>query len=220
MPPLRLLLADDHAFIRASVASLCRHAGFQVVGEAATGQETLQLAADLQPDVVLLDVQLPDLNGVDVARQLLARQPTLTVVMLTLFEDDQRAQAALQVGARGFLLKSTISVNSLMEGIRAAYSGLVLLDAQIATQLLSPQRPPILALPTNLTPTEVDLLRHLAQGENNHQMALALGMAEKTVANRLNLLYPKIGVANRVQAARYALEHGLGSAPTAPTEPK
>lgn len=206
--PIRILIVDDHALIRHGLRLMCANAGFAVVAEAENGQQALRLARQHQPEVVLLDVQMPVLDGLATARQLLAEHPQLAILMLTLF--DEQAQTALQIGARGYLLKNTLTEAALAQSIHTVLAGGVFLDATVAAQLATP---PAAQQPQDLPLTEIELaiLQQVANGAENKQIALALNLTEKTISNRLNLIYQKIGVSNRVQAARYALQHGIST---------
>lgn len=203
---IRVLIVDDHPVVREGLATfLDLHDDVEVVGHAATGGEALAQAAGHDPDVVLLDLRLPDGNGLARIPQLLDGAPDRKVVVLTSFLDDGFVRQAIQAGASGYLVKHA-SPDSLLEGIRAAARGDTPMDPQALQALTAPRRhDPI----DDLTPREREVLAHLAQGRSNREVAGTLVIAEKTVKTHVSAILAKLGVADRTQAALYAKDRGL-----------
>ena len=214
---IRLVQADDHRLFREGVASLLEHAAdIELVGQAATGEEAVRLAAALQPDIVLMDLQMPGIGGVEATRAIAAAQPHVGVIVLTMFEDDESVFAAIRAGARGYVLKDA-DRGSLLRAIRAVASGDALLGQAIAQRVLQhfsvaaatplPGRAEALA---ELTAREMEVLRLIAHGARNRQIAEQLVITEKTVANHVSNIYSKLQVSDRVEAVLRAREAGLG----------
>jgi DNA-binding NarL/FixJ family response regulator len=200
-----ILLVDDHQLVRAGLASLLDGAGdLQVVGQAADGQQAIQLAADLAPDVVLMDLSMPVLDGVEATRLLLAAHPAAKVVVLTSFSDQARVADALTAGAVGYLLKDT-EPRDLMAAIRAAAQGHAPLDPRVARTLLPGVNR---ASPADqLSDREQQVLRLVTKGLANKQIARYLGISESTVKAHISSVFRRIGVADRTSAAVWAREH-------------
>ena len=218
--PVRILLADDHRIFRQGLRELIeRKTPFEIVGEAATGREVLHLAATLQPDIVLLDIQLPELDGVTVARQLAVQYPAVRVVMLTMYREDQHLFEAIKAGARAYLLKD-VDADELVEVLGRVQRGEAAIDPVLTAQMFAEFR----RMGNDgsdldaLTERERDILQLLAAGYDNRTIAARLHIAEKTVGNRLSEIFQKLGVTNRTQAALVAVQRGLISA--APELPK
>ncbi len=209
---IRVLIADDNAEFRAGLRGLVEtQTDLVIVGEAATGGAALALAARLQPDVVLMDLQMPDLNGIEATRQLTAASPHIGVLVVTMSEDDDSVFAAMRAGARGYLLKGARKAETL-RAIRAVAGGEAIFSPAIARRLMGffaaiRSLPP--AFPA-LTEREREVLALVAQGRGNQEIADRLFLSLKTVRNHLSGIYGKLQVADRTQAALRAREAGLG----------
>lgn len=213
---IKILLADDQPLFREGLHTLLSvHAGLEVVGEAGNGEEALQLAAAKQPDVILMDVQMPVLDGVAATRRLHAEQPACRVIMLTTFDDDENVFEGLRAGAVGYLLKDAPSAR-LVEAIQAAARGESFLQTSVTAKVLAEftrltQRPPVegadLAEP--LTVREIEILRQVAEGASNKDIAARLFLAEGTVKNHVTSILGKLSVSGRLQAVNRARELGL-----------
>ena len=202
---IRVLVADDHAVVRDGLrAFLDLQDGIEVAGEAADGQEAVEQAERLQPDVVLMDLVMPRLDGVEAMRDLRARVPGARVVVLTSFLDDERLLPALRAGAAGYLLKN-VEPRELARSIRLAAAGEAMIDPAVAARLVEAlgeeQRP---ADHAELTPREQEVLDLIGRGYANKRIALELGIAEKTVKTHVSHVLAKLGVSDRTQAALYA----------------
>lgn len=216
MTPIRVLLVDDQPLFREGVHTLLSlQPDLEVVGEAGTGEEALRLAARLRPDVILMDLQMPVLDGVEATRRLRLTQPDCRVIALTTFDDDEYVFEGLRAGAIGYLLKDTPSVK-LLEAIRAAARGESFLQPSIAAKVVAefsrladqaPTRPQPLAEP--LSERENDILRLVVTGASNKEIAAVLVITEGTVKNHLTNILAKLGVRDRTQAALKAKELGL-----------
>jgi two-component system, NarL family, response regulator LiaR len=208
---IRVLIADDHAVVRQGLRTFLDLQGdVEVVAEAADGEEALAAAESVQPDVVLLDLVMPRLDGVAALRALRERAPEARVIVLTSFGDDDRVFAALRAGAVGYLLKD-VEPAELVRAIRTAHAGQSPLSPAVAARVIDE-----LAhgghrggAAEELTPRELEVLRLIARGRSNKRIALELGMAEKTVKTHVSHLLAKLGVDDRTQAALYAVREGL-----------
>jgi DNA-binding NarL/FixJ family response regulator len=204
---IRLLVVDDHAVVRAGLERLLANFDdVELVGTAADGEEAVARTAELQPDVVLMDLAMPVLDGIEATRRIVAARPETQVVVLTSFSDRLGILGALDAGAVGYLLKDAEPAE-LLNGIRAAARGEAPLAPKAAKALLaarSAQRPV-----AQLTERERDVLALLAAGLPNKQIALRLGISEKTVKGHLTSVFRRIGVDDRTQAALWAQQHGL-----------
>lgn len=215
--PLRILVADDHRLFRDGVrALLASLEGLEVVAEAATGDEALALALELRPDVVLMDVQMPGLNGIEATRRLRAAAPEVGVVVVTMYEDDELVFAALRAGARGYVLKGA-GQEQLVRAIEAVARGEALYHPRIAERMLqffqvARRDLPLAAFP-DLTEREREVLDLIARGGDNAAIARRLGISGKTVRNHVSSILSKLQVADRTQAALKAREAGFGEAP-------
>jgi DNA-binding NarL/FixJ family response regulator len=211
MPPIRILIADDHTLVRQGLSQLCEGlGGFTVVAEAENGAQAVELARTTRPDVFLMDIVMPDMDGVQAIRQIMAETPTARIIALTMYRQEQYMLDAIRAGARGYLLK-TVDARDLIAAIEAVHRGDYLIDPITAARVLSefhlavpPQVPQI----EPLTKGEMAVLRLVAQGVDNQDIAQALGYSVYTVANRLRTIYEKLHVTNRTQAALYALRQG------------
>jgi DNA-binding NarL/FixJ family response regulator len=216
MRPIRVLLVDDQALFREGLRTLLSvHKGIEVVGEAANGEEALHCVKTLQPQVVLMDLRMPVLNGVETTRRLRSTDPRCHVIVLTTFDDDEEVFDALRSGAAGYLLKDVAS-EKLVEAIYATARGESFLQPSIAAKVvaefnrLSPVRPAATpALIEPLSDREREVLQHLACGKSNKEIATALNLAEGTVKNHMTNILGKLGVLDRTQAALKAREMGI-----------
>ena len=214
----RILLCDDHALFRQGLKSILEtEENFRIIGEAATGREAVRYALQTRPDVILMDIQMPDLDGVAATKAILAEQPETKVIILTMYRQDTYVFEAIKVGARGYLLKDA-DADDLISAIKRVADGETLLNAEMAASILGEFKKVKEAVPDNLdhrlsdlTEREVDILRLLAQGASNLQIAEALSVSEKTVRNRLSEIFSKLRLNNRTQAALYALREGIAS---------
>lgn len=201
----RVLLVDDHQLVRAGLASLLLSAeGIDVVGEASDGAEAVEVAARTSPDVVLMDLSMPVMDGVAATRRILDQQPGVAVVVLTSFVDRARVDEALAAGAVGYLLKDSEPAD-LLSGIRSAAAGHAPLDPRVARSLLPSSRTPDPA--DALSDRELQVLRLLTTGMANKQIARALGISEHTVKVHVGNVFRGIGVGDRTSAAMWAREH-------------
>src|SRR5438876_10370421 len=213
MDSLRILIADDHPLFRKGMRTLLMAtAGTEVIGEATTGQEVIELASTLQPDVILMDLQMPGINGIEATRQILHTSPHIRILVVTMFEDDHSVFTALRAGARGYVLKDA-DEDEILRAIRAVGRGEAIFSPTIAQRLIdffsAPQ--PIL-LPQifpELADREREVLGLIAQGHNNNDIARRLGLSLKTVANHVSNIFSKLQVADRAQAIIRAREAGL-----------
>jgi two-component system, NarL family, response regulator LiaR len=211
---VRILLVDDHAVVREGLrAFLGLQDGFEVVGEASDGEEAVQRAAELEPDVILMDLVMPKLDGVSAMRELRRRCPHSRVIVLTSFLDDDRLLPALEAGAAGYLLKNS-QPTELARAVRAAQAGEAIIDPTAAARLVNvlsgtdQERRRTTAL-QHLTDREREVLALIAQGRANKRIALELGISEKTVKNHVGHVLAKLGVTDRTQAAVLAVQEGL-----------
>jgi DNA-binding NarL/FixJ family response regulator len=213
MDEIRILIADDHPFFRDGVRGfLGSIPDVKVIGQAATGDEAVAEAAARQPDVILMDIQMPGLNGIEATRRILYTSPHIGVIIVTMFEDDDSVFAALRAGARGYILKDSDD-GELLRAIRAVASGESLFGASIAKRLMAffatfRLNPPP-AFP-ELTEREREILGLIARGHNNAEIAGRLFLSEKTVRNHVSNILNKLQVADRAQAMLRAREAGLG----------
>ena len=215
---IRLLLVDDQALFREGLHTLLSlHEDLQVVGEAGNGLEALAAADALRPDVVLMDLRMPILDGVATTRRLLAAHPTTRVIVVTTFDDDELVFDGLRAGAVGYLLKD-VSSDKLVEAIRAAARGESFLQPSIAAKVLAEFNrlersaappPPPTALAEPLSERELEILRLLAAGDSNKEIAAALYITEGTVKNHVTNILGKLDARDRTQAALRARELGL-----------
>jgi len=201
---IRVLVVDDHHLVRAGLITLLQAAAdIEVVGEAADGQQALEVAAAASPDVVLMDLSMPVMDGVSATRLLLSELPETRVVALTSFSDRQRVTDILAAGATGYVLKDS-RPDDLLAAVRAAAGGHVPLDPRVASALLPTREPP---LTEQLSDREKQVLRLVAAGLANKQIARRLGIAESTVKVHTGNIFRRIGVTDRTSAAIWAKEH-------------
>jgi DNA-binding NarL/FixJ family response regulator len=233
-PPLRIVVADDQRAVREALATvLDAEPGFEVVGLAADGDEAVELAHRLSPAVVLMDLRMPNVDGVAATRRLAAELPAVKVVVLTTFADDTSIMGALEAGALGFLTKDA-GREQIALAVRSAAAGQAVLDPLVQASLLraaspagagagaagasaeapapaapAPASPAPEALPDDLTPREADVLRAIAAGRSNAEIATELFISEVTVKSHINHLFAKIHARSRAEAVRYAYDRGL-----------
>lgn len=214
METLRVLIADDHVFFRDGLRSLLDSVtDAEIAGEATNGEEAVTLAARLQPDVILMDIKMSGLNGIEATRQIHLNTPHIGILIVTMFEDDQSVFAAMQAGARGYLLKGA-DHSEMLRAIRAVGSGEAIFSPTIALRLItyfSNLKPAKLArVFPELTEREREILNLIAQGYKNPEIASKLVLSPKTVRNQISNILNKLEVADRTQAILLAREAGLG----------
>jgi NarL family two-component system response regulator LiaR len=207
--PIRVLIADDHAVVREGLRTfLDLQDGIEVVGEAGDGEEAIREAERLQPDVVLIDLVMPRLDGVQAMRRLRERVPKARTVVLTSFLDDEHLLPAMRAGAAGYLLKS-VQPQELARAVRAAVAGEALIDPAVAARLVETLENGRDERVEQLTPREREVLALIGRGFANKHIARELGIAEKTVKVHVSHVLAKLDVADRTQAALYAVREGL-----------
>jgi NarL family two-component system response regulator YdfI len=210
---IKILIADDHLIIRQGLRLILEtEDDFELVGEASDGAEALSLCKKLSPDVVLMDLRMPNMDGLTAIEHLRAEQPGIAVVILTTFNEDKLMFCGLQAGARGYLLKDTNRA-TLFDTIRAAARGETLLKPEIMSRVLALTNHPMTAPqsnePANLTDRELEVLRSVARGERSKEIAVQLGISERTVKAHLASIYSKLGVDSRAAAIAVAAQMGL-----------
>ena len=220
---LTVVLADDHHLFREALRQLLENTGeISVVGEAPNGEEALRLARALEPRVVLMDINMPVLDGIRATEAITRGCPRTNVIVLTMFWEDEYALQAVRAGAKGYLLKNAHS-EEVIQAVKLAAAGGSMIDASLAPVLLREYQRMLTKSPDEhqrdgeMTQRDLSLLRLLAAGYNNRQIANELTLAESTVKNNLSALFQKIGVRDRTQAVLYAFSEGLVSRPVATT---
>lgn len=210
---MRILLVDDHALVRDGIACLLRAEGFQVVGEATNGTEALARPRELRPDLILMDIAMPGVNGLEATRLLKAEMPEVTVVMLTVSDDGRDLFEAVKSGARGYLLKD-LEPGEFFDGLRAIERGEAVIPRRLAGHILEEFR--TLALQGGgqrpqdaLTPREREILQLVASGSTNKQVAEVLCLSENTIKFHMRKILDKLHLQNRAQVAAWASQHGL-----------
>jgi DNA-binding NarL/FixJ family response regulator len=211
---IQILIADDHTLFRDGLVGLLNSVeDIDVIGTAQNGREAVNKAAELQPEVILMDILMPELNGIDATQAIIKDFPSMGVIMLTMFEDDESVFSAMRAGARGYILKGADQDDVLL-AIRAVYRGEALFGPSIATRLMDffSLRPsePAQVFP-ELTEREHEILALIARGLSNHEIAQQLNISLKTVRNHVSNIYNKMQVTDRVQAVLRAREAGLGT---------
>ena len=211
--PLRVLLVDDHDLFRTGMRALLEEEGFEVA-DAANGEAALRRIPGMQPHVVVMDVNMPGMSGIEATREIIARSPTTAVMMLTVAQDDSRVLDAVMAGASGYLLKDA-RLEDIVAGIEAAAAGETVLASRVAGGLLAHVRaggqpkevvaPPVI----DLSPREREILALVAAGHDNKEIGKRLFVGQSTVKTHVSSILEKLGVENRVQAAVYAIRHGL-----------
>ncbi|MCL4534377.1 MAG: response regulator transcription factor [Bacteroidetes bacterium] len=214
MSPIRILLAEDHDIVREGTRQVLQKAqDLEVVGEAGDGDEAMQLAEDLRPDVLVMDVRMPRLNGLQATRRIKARHPEIRVLILSAYEDDQYVFPLLEAGADGYLLK-TAKVLELVGAIRAVHSGRKVLAPSITDKVVShlagePHGYGSAEMVETLTERELEVLQAVASGKSNREIADALFLSTNTVQVHLRNIFGKLGVGSRTEAVTHALREGL-----------
>jgi DNA-binding NarL/FixJ family response regulator len=214
MDTIRILIADDHAFYREGVRAMLRAVPeADVVGEATTGDEAIAMALALQPDVILMDIKMPAVNGIDATRRILHASPHIAILIVTMFEDDDSVFAAMRAGARGYLLKDA-DQDELMHAIHSVVRGAAIFSPAIAQRMIhyfALPRPTLaeLAFP-ELTDREREILDLIAAGHSNAEIATRLVLSLKTVQNHVSNIFSKLQVADRAQAIVRARDAGMG----------
>ncbi len=220
MDDIRVLIVDDHAMVRQGLRTfLTLSEGIEVVGEAANGLEAVEQVRQQQPHIVLMDLVMPEMDGIEATRRIRELSPDTQVLALTSFIEDEKVFAAIEAGALGYLLKD-VSPDDLVEAIKAAHHGEAQLHPEVTKKLMrqvtakakqletAPSQPQ--AGPNELTERELEVLRLIATGMSNREIAQELTIAEKTVKTHVSNILSKLHLADRTQAAIYALQHGLG----------
>lgn len=211
---LRVVLVDDHDLFRTGLKNLLEEQGVQIVGEAANGQTALRQVTELAPDVVIMDLNMPGMTGVDATRQIVSIAPLTRVVVLTISIDDADVMNAVMAGACGYLLKDA-SIQDVLAGIRAAASGESLISPQIASKMLQQLRAQSThsdaaeTIHAELSAREIEVLKLIANGKDNADIAKELFISPKTVKNHISNILMKLQIENRIQAAVYAVRSGI-----------
>ena len=211
--PIRILVADDHPVVRDGlVAILSTQRDFDVVGETGSGAETVRAVAELHPDVLLLDLEMPEMDGVAVLHRLHELHADVRVIVFTAFDTDERILAAVRAGAQGYLLKG-VPRDQIFEAIRVVQAGNSLLQPVVASRLLRQmsEEDTITAGIRSLTARELDVLRLLMRGLQNKEIAHELVVTERTVKFHVSSILTKLGAGNRTEAVAIATRHGLGA---------
>jgi len=209
--PLRILIADDHAVVREGLETIIMtQPDMELVGTATNGLEAVSLARETNPDVILMDLVMPQLDGLAAIQEIMAENPDAKILVLTSFADDERVFPAIQAGAMGYLLKDTLP-NTLLQSIREVARGQISLHSTIARRMIREIKQPSQKpdTPDILTTRELETLRLVARGLGNQESAEILHIHQKTVAKYISNILSKLHLANRTQIALYALRHGL-----------
>ncbi len=207
--PVGILVVEDHGLVREGTAELLdRDPGLTVVGQAASAEQALDLIGTLNPDVALVDVELPGLNGIALAREIAARSPQTKVLLLSAYDDYAYVIGALEAGVAGYLLK-TSSARELADAVRTAAGGALVLDESISRRLTRRWRSGVDNPPVTLTARESEVLALIAQGMSNKQIAGALALGLRTVESHVSSMLGKLGLGSRTEAALYAVSHHL-----------
>ncbi len=208
---IRLLIVDDHAMVRLGLTVFLRpYADLEVVGEASGGEEALQLCAQTHPDVVLMDLVMPGMDGITTTQRIRQAYPNVQVIALTSFGKEELVRAALQAGAIGYLFKD-VSSEELVQAIRAAAAGQRTLAKEVLETLISAVTQPGTEVSNNLTERERTVLALMSRGLSNTEIARQLGVSRSTVKTHVSNIFCKLGVDSRVEAVAFALQHHLTS---------
>ncbi|GAA3122381.1 response regulator [Streptosporangium carneum] len=215
--PIRVLIVDDHALIRRSLEmALAAEADIEVVGEASDGQEAVELADRLTPDVMLMDVRMPRRSGIEAAREIKASVPSTRIIMLTVSDEEEDLFEAIKAGATGYLLKN-VQLDEVPEAVRGVHEGQSLINPAMAAKLITEfanmsrkeaERPPQLPVP-RLTDREMEVLRLVAKGMNNREIAKQLFISENTVKNHVRNILDKLQLHSRMEAVVYAVRERM-----------
>ncbi len=204
-PPIRIVIVDDHGLHRDGTRQiLSQHPELQVVDEATSGEVALAVVNQQRPDVVLMDIGLPGINGIEVTRRVRASLPDVRVLIVTAYDDDEYVRGALEAGASGYLRK-TAPGRELIDAIRAVAGGATVLSTDLAARVLRPTR----ASSSELTDRELEVLALIADGMHNKQIAARLMISQRTVERHCDNIYSKLGVGSRTEAVVHGLTHGL-----------
>ena len=211
---MRILICDDQAIVRDGLEMLLNlEKDIEVIGKAEDGAEAVELVATRSPDLVLMDLKMPGMNGVEATRQISARYPQVKVLVLTTYDDDEWVFDAIRAGASGYLLKDTPR-EDLIKAVRGTMAGKSYVDPAVAGKLMgqvsTKQSQPATLITDKLTEREVEVLRLLARGFSNADIASTLHLSEGTVRNHVSAIFAKLDVSDRTQAAVIAIQHGLG----------
>jgi DNA-binding NarL/FixJ family response regulator len=215
IPPIRVLIVDDHDLFRIGLSSLLNaQEDFEVVAQASGGRRGIRLARELRPDVILMDMRMPDLSGEEATRAIVGHDPSIRIVMLTVASDEATVAGAVRAGAGGYLVKDS-PIDDVADAVRAAARGDAWLSPRAAEALLDrvraeraePERDPFVL--QVLTARELEVLRLLVQGRENSEIAAELGISNRTAKNHVSAILAKLALSNRVQAAVFAVQHGL-----------
>jgi DNA-binding NarL/FixJ family response regulator len=220
MEPIRVLIVDDHTLFREGVLAILKgDAEIEAIGEAATGREAIQQVSLLSPDVVLMDIQMPDMNGIEATQAILESRPHIGVIMVTMLEDSDFLFAAMRAGARGYILKGA-EKQEMLQSIRAVADGQAIFGPAVAERLsdffreakLLSKRERMAKVFPELTDREYEILDLIATGRSNQEIASQLHIAVKTVSNHISNIFNKLEVADRAQAIVVAKNSGMGKA--------
>ena len=213
MAKKRIILVDDHEVVRIGLKTLIeRHPDFEVVGEASSAREAVEKTANLEPDVVVMDIRLPGVSGIDACEEIVKRFPNIKVLMLTSYAEDEMLFSAIRAGASGYVLKQ-IGGEDLIKALESVGSGEGLLDPAVTQRVFQEVRRSVreeeASAFANLSQQEKHVLQLVSEGKTNREIAKALFLGEGTVRNYVSSILSKLGVSNRAEAAAYAVEHSL-----------
>jgi len=211
---IKVLIADDHPVVRKGLSAflVAKAAGIEVVGEAVNGKESVERAKELKPDVILMDLLMPEMNGIEAIKQIKEDIPEAKILVMTSFATDEMVFPAIKAGALGYLLKDS-DPDELVNAIRHIYQGEPTLHPKIAQKVLMEISSPVTKTPSEdpLTERELEVLKSIARGMSNQEIALALSISETTVRTHVSRILSKLHLASRTQAALYALKEGLAN---------
>jgi NarL family two-component system response regulator YdfI len=205
----KILIVDDHFVVREGLKLILEtNEEYEVIGEAEDGSKALELVDEVNPDVILMDLNMPKVSGLEAIRELNKRQSTVPIIILTTYNEDELMMQGLSLGAKGYLLKDTTREN-LFRTIESALRGETLLQPEITTRIFSSNHTPSFSEQSILTQRELDILKRVADGETSKAIALYLNISERTVKSYLTNIYTKLDVTSRSQAVAVAIEKGL-----------
>jgi two-component system, NarL family, response regulator LiaR len=207
---IRVLLADDHEMVRIGVSAfLASQPDMEVVGEADSGKRAVELALELRPDIILMDLVMPEMDGIEATKQIIAQWPEAKIIVVTSFLDDEKVYPALEAGATSYMLK-TSKANEIANAIRATFYGQSVLEPEVTNKVMTKMKQKKDPLPhEELTNREMEVLLLMAQGKTNQEIADELFIAVKTVKVHVSNILSKLGVQDRTQAVIYAFKHSL-----------